>query len=402
MRILMLSWEYPPRIVGGISRVVYNLSQKLGKSGNEVHVITLWEQGKKELEKDENVFVHRAKTIEIETNSFTDWVLQLNFVFIEKAINIINETGSFDIIHAHDWVVAFAACTIKKSYLIPLCATIHATEHGRNLGLHNDTQKYIHDVEWWLSFEAWKIITNSHYMKNEVINLFDLPNDKIEMIYNGINLERFDGSEKYKNSKFKSKYALDHEKIVLFVGRLVQEKGADILIDAVPNVLEQYNDVKFIIVGRGPQFDYLNEKAISMGIKEKVLLTGYIEDDELHNLYMVSDVAVFPSRYEPFGIVALEGMLANIPVVASDTGGLSEIVEHEVDGFKFYAENSNSLADNIIRVFNNPDICEEITVNANNKIKELFNWDKISSKTLDVYKKIIKESKKINWNENNI
>lgn len=399
MRILMLSWEYPPRIVGGISRVVYNLSQKLGKLGNEVHVITLWEQDTKEYENTENVHVHRVKTIDIDTNSFIDWVMQLNFVFIEKAIKIINETGTFDVIHAHDWVVAFAACTIKKSYLIPLCATIHATEHGRNLGIYNDTQKYINKVEWWFSYEAWEIITNSHYMKNEVKRLFNLPDEKIKMIYNGIDFERFEGYKK--NLEFRRKYAADCEKIVLFVGRLVSAKGVDLLIDAAPRVLEHYNDAKFIIVGKGPQFDCLNEKANLMGIKEKVLLTGYIEDDELHNLYMVSDVAVFPSRYEPFGIVALEGMLANIPVIASDTGGLSEIIEHDVDGFKFYAENSNSLADNILKAFNNPDICKEIIFNAKKKIKELFNWEKISNKTLAVYNEIIEESKNTNWKENN-
>ncbi|HOM02375.1 MAG TPA: glycosyltransferase family 4 protein [Acetivibrio sp.] len=395
MRILMLSWEYPPRIVGGISRVVHGLAQKLGAQGCDVHVITCWEMGTREFERDENVNVHRLHSYDVTPNNFVDWVLHLNFAIVEHATRLINETGKFDIIHAHDWLVAFAARVLKHAYSTPLVATIHATEHGRNWGIHNDTQRYINNVEWWLAFEAWRLIVNSEYMKNEVMSVFKIPNDKIDVIPNGVDLDKFKGYEK--DMEFRRKFARDNEKIVFFVGRLVNEKGVHVLIDALPKVSQFYNDVKFVIAGKGPQLDHLKWKAESMGVAHKVYFTGYISDEELLKLYKCVDIAVFPSLYEPFGIVALEGMVANVPVVVSDTGGLGEIVEHGVDGMKSYTGNANSLADSILEILHNPDKAEKMKKKALEKVNSIYNWDKVTERTLNVYKAILDESKQVKW-----
>lgn len=395
MRVLMLSWEYPPRIVGGISRVVHGLAQKIASEGNEVHVITCWEVGTKELEKDENVYVHRLHSYDVTANNFVDWVLQLNYVLIEYGVKLINETGRFDIIHAHDWIVAFAARALKHSYTIPMVATIHATEHGRNCGIHSDTQSYINNVEWWLAYESWKLIVNSGYMRNEVKHVFNIPEDKIYIIPNGVNLNKFNGYEK--DIEFRRRYAADNEKIVFFVGRLVNEKGVHVLIDAVPKILHYYNDTKVIIAGRGPELDHLKCMTYQRGIAHKVCFTGYICEDDLKKLYKCADVAVFPSLYEPFGIVALEGMVANVPVVVSEAGGLAEIVEHGVDGMKSYTGNSNSLADSILDILHNPDKAEKMKKRAYEKVHTIYNWDVITNKTLEVYNDIIEEAKRIGW-----
>ena len=396
MRILMLSWEYPPRIVGGISRVVHGLAQKLGERGNEVHVITCCEMGTKEFEKDKEVYIHRIHSYDVTPNNFVDWVLQLNFSLIEHSIKLINETGKFDIIHAHDWIVAFAARVLKHSYFTPLISTIHATEYGRNCGIHDDTQRYINNIEWWMAFESWRIIVNSEYMKGEVKHVFKVPEDKIDIIPNGVDLDKFDGYEKDIN--FRRKYAKDNEKIIFFVGRLVNEKGVHVLIDSVPKVLQYYNDAKFIIAGKGPQLEDLKAKANYMGVSHKVHFTGYIKDEELLKIYKCADVAVFPSLYEPFGIVALEGMVANVPVVVSDTGGLSGIVEHGVDGMKSYTGNANSLADSILEILHNPEKAEKMKENALKKVYSIYNWKVITDKTMEVYKNIINDSKKASWN----
>ncbi|NLI58549.1 MAG: glycosyltransferase family 4 protein [Clostridium sp.] len=395
MRILMLSWEYPPRIVGGISRVVHGLAQKLGERGNEVHVITCWEMGTKEFEKDKEVYIHRIHSYDVTPNNFVDWVLQLNFSLIEHSIKLINETGKFDIIHAHDWIVAFAARVLKHSYFTPLISTIHATEYGRNCGIHDDTQRYINNIEWWMAYESWRIIVNSEYMKGEVKHVFRVPEDKIDIIPNGVDLNKFDGYEKDMN--FRRKYAEDNEKIIFFVGRLVNEKGVHVLIDSVPKVLQYYNGAKFIIAGKGPQLEHLKAKANYMGVSHKVYFTGYIKDEELLKIYKCADVAVFPSLYEPFGIVALEGMVANVPVVVSDTGGLSGIVEHGVDGMKSYTGNANSLADSILEILHNPEKAEKMKENALKKVHSIYNWKVITDKTIEVYKGIINESEKSNW-----
>lgn len=395
MRILMLSWEYPPRIVGGISRVVYDLAQNLGEKGNEIHIVTCWEPGTRDFERDKNVLVHRVHTYSINTDNFINWVLHLNFALLECAIKIFNEYGLFDIIHAHDWIVAFTARVLKHSYSVPLVSTIHATEYGRNQGIHNSVNEYISGVEWWLTYESWRVIVNSRYMKDEVVNIFQLPLDKIRVIPNGVNLEKFKGYER--DNTFRRKFASDTEKIVFFVGRLVNEKGAHILLDAVPKVLSHYHNVKFVITGKGPQMDFLRSKAENMGISSKVYFTGYLDDGSLHRLFKCADIAVFPSLYEPFGIVALEGMLANVPVIVSDIGGLDEIVNHGEDGMKFYVGNANSLADCILELLFNPQKAERIKEKAMKKVNKIYNWDIISRQTMDVYKEVAEECGKTGW-----
>lgn len=390
----MLSWEYPPRIVGGISRVVYDLAQQLGRDGHEVHVVTCWEQNTKEFEKDKNVFVHRVHTININGN-FIEWVHHLNFAMTEYCIRLFNDVKKFDVIHAHDWIVAFASRTLKYAYGVPLVSTIHATEFGRNSGLHNDMQRYISSVEWWLTYESWKVICNSNYMKGEIDYVFNLPDDKLKIIPNGIDINKFRGVKR--DLEFRRKFVADNEKMVFFVGRLVQEKGASLLLDAIPKILYYYNDVKFVIAGKGPQLEYLKNKAASLGIAHRIYFTGFVGDKELLKLYKCSDVTVFPSTYEPFGIVALEGMISGAPVVVSDVGGMGEIINHGIDGMKAYVGNSNSLADSIMSLLFDKVLSEKCTKNALAKVKKKYTWDIISKQVSELYDEVVKEYKKSPW-----
>ena len=193
MKILMLSWEYPPRIVGGISRVVHDLSQRLIKDGHEVTVVTYKDGDVPYFEDDNGVKVYRVDNYMISPNNFIDWIMQMNFNLVAKASEIINKEGKFDVIHAHDWLVAYAAKSLKNSYDIPIVATIHATEAGRNSGIHDETQRYINDTEWMLTYEATEVIVNSNYMKSELQRLFGLPYEKINVVPNGITQTNFAG-----------------------------------------------------------------------------------------------------------------------------------------------------------------------------------------------------------------
>ncbi len=391
----MLTWEYPPRIVGGISRVVHDLAQELGKNGHEIHIVTCWEPGMQDYEKDKNVFVHRVHTYDIGANSFTDWVMHLNFAFIESSIRLLKDIGKVDIIHAHDWIVAYASRVLKHAYKIPLICTIHATEHGRNQGIHTDMQRYINGIEWWLTYESWKVICNSQYMKNEICNIFQLPEDKINIVPNGVSIDKFNDMER--DYLFRRNLARDNEKIIFFVGRLVQEKGVHVLLDAAPKILSHYNDVKFVIVGKGPLLNDLRAKAEWMGIGNRFYFTGYVSDEDLKKYYGCADIAVFPSLYEPFGIVALEAMAARIPVVVTDTGGLGEIVEHARDGMKAYTGNPNSLADCVIALLYHQDLCDRIRANAFEKIKKFYNWSTIGKQVLSIYNNVLEEYKRSQW-----
>ena len=390
MKILMLTWEYPPRVVGGIARVVYDISRTLLKDGHDVTVVTYREGDTPYFEDDKGVKVYRVDNYMINPNNFIDWIMQLNFNMVAKVNEIMKEQGEFDVIHAHDWLVAYAAKTLKNSYNIPIVSTIHATEAGRNSGIHDETQRYINDTEWMLTYESAEVIVNSNYMKNELQRLFGLPYEKINVIPNGVNLNLFNGIERDYN--FRRKYAMDNEKVILFMGRLVYEKGIQHLISAMPKILEGYHDAKLVICGKGGMQDELQEQVNAMGIGNKVYFAGYMNGKDVERMYKAADISVFPSTYEPFGIVALEGMLAERPIVVSDAGGLGEIVEHRVTGMKSYCGNPNSIADSILELLFNPELCDNIVKNAKIKVKENYNWQKIAQDTHFTYQKAICET----------
>lgn len=390
MKILMLSWEYPPRIVGGIARVVHDLSKRLIKDGHDVTVVTYREENAPYYENDKGVEVYRVDNYMISPNNFIDWIMQMNFNMIAKVNELLAKGIKFDVIHAHDWLVAYAAKTLKNSYDIPLVSTIHATESGRNKGIHDDTQRYVNDTEWMLTYESSEVIVNSNYMRNELQRLFGLPYEKMNVVPNGININVYNGIER--DYDFRRQYAADNEKIILFMGRLVYEKGIQHLIDAMPKILSNYNDAKLIVAGKGAMLDELKAKVDYLGLSQKVYFTGYLNSKQVPKMYKCADVSVFPSTYEPFGIVALEAMLAGVPTVVSDTGGLNEIVDHGVNGMKSYTGNANSLADSILTLLFDQQLCSEITKNAKQKVKNEYNWTKLAQDTHFVYQKAICET----------
>lgn len=390
MKILMLTWEYPPRVVGGIARVVYDLSRTLLKDGHDVTVITYRDGDAPYFEDDKGVKVYRVDNYMINPNNFIDWVMQMNFSMLAKANEVIAEQGKFDVIHAHDWLVAYAAKTLKNSYNMPIVSTIHATEAGRNSGIHDEQQRYINDTEWMLTYESAEVIVNSNYMKSELQRLFGLPYEKINVVPNGVNLNLFSGVERDYN--FRRKYAMDNEKIILFMGRLVYEKGVQHLISAMPKILSGYHDAKLVICGKGGMLDELKQQVDAMGISNKVYFAGYMNGKDVQKMYKVADISVFPSTYEPFGIVALEAMLSENPIVVSDIGGLNEIVEHRVNGMKAYCGNSNSIADSILELLYDYKLCSDITKKAKNKVRNEYNWSKIAQDTHFTYQKAICQS----------
>jgi glycogen(starch) synthase len=392
MKVLMLAWEYPPRSVGGISSHVYDLSHHMAKMGHTVYVMTCNDSTLKEFEEDEGVYVYRVCPYNITTNNFIDWVFHLNMAALERATQLLNDGLDIDIIHVHDWLMAFCGRALKHVYGKPLIVTIHASEYGRNNGLHNDMQRYISNVEWWLTYEAWRVICCSNYMKDELRFVFQLPEDKIRILPNGVDIEQLsvDGDV----SDFRLRYAVPDQRIICFVGRLVREKGVDTLIEAAPAVLSRHPEVKFVIAGNGPYEDALRRMTWDRGLYEKVQFAGYVDKQTRNKLYKASDIAVFPSFYEPFGIVALEAMAARVPVVVSDVGGLSEIVVDGIDGYKVPPGNAGALADGILSLLDNPSMASRMCQKAFYKVQEAYNWDMIASATIKVYKEVLHENKR--------
>ena len=395
LSVLMLSWEFPPRVIGGISPHVYFLSKNLVKQGVKVHVVTCDFPGAKPYEVIDGVEVYRIDSYKNPSPDFATWVYLMNLNMQRETAAITRKIGNIDVFHAHDWLVATAGIGLKHIFRKPLLVTMHSTEMGRREGTHTGTEKMIHETEAWLTYEAWKVICCSDYMIQHVKWAFGLPNDKLVMIPNGVNTQSYEDSDD-DLATFRSKFALPEEKIVLYVGRLVYEKGIHILINAVPKILEKAN-AKFIIVGSGYMKEQLLSIVRSMGLEHKVLFEGFVDEETLLKLQKCADVSVVPSLFEPFGIVALEAMAAKSPVVVSDTGGLSEIVEHDVTGVKAYPNNPDSLAWGIKKILLDDAYRERIRENAYRKVMEKYDWIKIAQQTKKVYEGVLGEYSKSFW-----
>jgi glycogen(starch) synthase len=392
MRILMFSWEYPPHVVGGLGKHVAELVPPLGSlPGVELHLVTPRWVDSKPMEKVGRSTIHRVPTPAIEGDFYTAaW--QTNVRLEAYAHSLWEESGPFDLIHVHDWLVAFAGAACKRSYKAPLLSTIHATERGRGRGqLGSEQARAIHSIEWWLAYESWRVIACSEYMQGEIAEYFQCPRDKIDVIPNGVDTTRFDRLDGQDLSRFRNGYALPFEQIVFSVGRVVYEKGLQVLVRAMPIVLSHQPAVKVVVAGKGPELDTLRSIAWDLGIGEKVLLAGFISDEDRDRLFKISDCAVFPSLYEPFGIVALEAMAAKCPVVVSKVGGLKDVVQHAETGITVYPDNPESLAWGILHTLQHPEWSAERVKNAYRVVQEEYNWERIARMTADTYRNVIAE-----------
>ncbi len=396
LSVMMLTWEFPPRIIGGISPHVYYLSRSLAKNGVKVYVVTCDFPGAPTHEVIDGVEVFRTDSYKNPSPDFATWVYLMNMSMQKETATIVRGLGGVDVFHAHDWLVATAGIGLKHVFRKPFFATIHSTEIGRRNGIHFDYERMIHETEAWLTYEAWKVICCSEYMISHVRWAFGLPEDKLVMVPNGVNAEVYAKNGKGDLGQFRERFALPEEKIVLFVGRLVYEKGIHVLVNAFAKVLEKAN-AKLVIVGNGYMKEQLSSLVNNRGLSHKVMFTGFVDDETLRKLQMCANVSVVPSLFEPFGIVALEAMAARSPVVVSDTGGLSEIVQHDESGVKVYVNDPDSLAWGIAKVLTDDDYANRVRTNAYRRIQEKYNWDKIAQQTKGIYQNVLSEYSRSFW-----
>jgi glycogen(starch) synthase len=406
MKVLMMSWEYPPYLIGGLGQHVVELVPRLIEQGVEVHLVVPNMGGgvfnEPLLLPDGSPATNGSQVYRIDstgpqgdffTNAWHD-----NILIGEFCKYLIRTEGGFDLIHNHDWLTGFAAISAKHNFHLPLLATIHATEMGRNQGsVHGYVQRSIHQSEWWLAYEAWRIIICSHFMEWEVETYFDVPGDKLDVIPNGVDPRTFDALRGHNLSQFRLGFAQPGEPIIYYVGRMVPEKGLSVLIDAVPLVLREWPHARFVLAGAGAYANDLKNKAYYLGVAGNVMFPGRIPDDVRDRLFMVADCAVFPSLYEPFGMVALEAMAAGTPVVVSDVGGLAEVVDMHETGIKVHPNDPQSLAWGILHTLNNPQWSAQRVQNAERIVRTLYNWQRIAEMTIKTYERIVTEAKASDW-----
>jgi len=248
MKVLHLAWEYPPYKVGGLATHVEELTKAEAKEGIEPIVVACSFEGKFGHTREENVEVFRFDADKLPAEDFPSWALEMNILMYNQASEAILQIDGVEILHAHDWIVSACAVNLKHTYRIPLISTIHSLEVGRRGGIYDDRQTLINDLEARLTFESWRVITCSQFMKQSVCKAFYTPWDKVDVVPNGVNSKRHEVTVDL--SEIRSRFSLPHEKIVLFVGRHVWEKGVDVLVGAVPYVLKDVPEAKFVIAGQ--------------------------------------------------------------------------------------------------------------------------------------------------------
>ena len=380
MNIAIITWEYPPYFSGGLGRHCYYLTSSLEKFGNRVTVFTQY--GKSDGKKIKIINVGKifsdcyyTKCKEGEhsysCSNFLECFYHFNHRIFRLFSFLIKEGQHFDVVHCHDWLTFPAGIKIKEKYGIPLVITFHSLEYDRC------AETIPWEVPLNTELEGIKnadiIIANSGYTKERLISKYNAPPEKIRVIYNGINAKEFKVARE------------DGRKIVLYLGRLTLHKGVDYFLEAAGKILNFMPNARFIVAGSGEQLPNLIEKAIELGIADKVIFTGWISDEEVKKLYALADVYVLPSISEPFGITILEALASGTPAIVSKNSGVREISNHilTVDFWDV-----DEMVNKVVGILKYPAIKKEIVRNAYRDLEKL-SWDRVAGETIKVYMEAI-------------
>jgi glycogen synthase len=383
-RILILSWEYPPIVEGGLARHVRKLSEGLVRRGVEVDVLTRARSGAQAPRIAGGVRVHRLPepATPRDLDGFLRWVEDLNEHMVAAGRELIADRR-FDVVHGHDWLVARAAGTLARAARLPYLTTIHATECGRHQGwVDQHPQSHIHAVERWMARRAEGVVVCSHYMHGHVADVFGIDEAKVQVIPNGI--DPLDLAPIHDLAALRARFAGPGDKLVLLIGRLVYEKGFQVALDALPRVLERLPGVRFLVAGSGTHEAELKAQAQRLGLMRHGAFMGWIGDDVLRSLYRIADLCVVPSIYEPFGLVALEAMASGCPCIVADTGGLREVVPNDDVGLRFSSRDPRALAQMMEWVLANPALRFRLVTEAAAHVAR-FDWSDVAARTEEVY-----------------
>jgi glycogen(starch) synthase len=392
--VLILSWEYPPVIEGGLARHVRKLAEALVRQGVAVDVLTRAPEGASGFAASEPLILQDAAGVRVyrvpeprwprDLGRFVAWVEQMNADMLTAGEALAGE-HRYELVHGHDWLVAHAAAALAERLGVPYLTTIHATEHGRHQGWVSDPpQSHIHAVERWMARRADGLIVCSYYMRGHVADIFDIDEGRVNVIPNGVDPSEMRPSGDL--AALRAGFAAPSERLVLLVGRLVYEKGFQLALDALPGVIAKLGNVRFLVAGSGTHEGELKAQAGRLGLLESGTFLGWIGDDVLHSLYRIADLCVVPSIYEPFGIVALEAMASGCPCIVADTGGLREVVPvGERVGLRFNGGDAEHLGFMIERLLVDRELRERLVVEASEHVLR-FDWDDIAQRTREVYR----------------
>jgi glycogen(starch) synthase len=425
MKVLMLGWEFPPQITGGLGTACYGITKSLAKQNINVLLVvpktfgnedrsfaTIQDAGdipSKYLESNSNEFWKKvfykeisAKLIPYTTPEDYKKKMEKNVYMSGFVTNYDNPdfapfTGSYgsdlwseikrysivtsllavretyDIIHAHEWLTFPAAISAKKISGKPLIVHIHATEFDRNSG---NVDRDIYDIEKKGMEFSDRVITVSDYTKNIVIKNYGINPEKVITIHNGI-----EKAANFSRLKFQK---VPGEKIVTFLGRITHQKGPEYFVEAAFRVLQKHNNVRFVIAGSGDLKDKIVTMVNDLNIEKKVSFTGFLKNDEVRKLLARSDLFVMPSVSEPFGISPLEALQSRVPIIISKQSGVSEVINNAI---KVDYWDINALSDAINGVLNYKTLSGLLSSNGSREVKKL-GWEKTGRQISNLYKSI--------------
>jgi glycogen(starch) synthase len=389
MRVLILSWEYPPVIEGGLARHVRKLSEQLVDQGVEVHVLT---RGGRRLPADEErhgVHMHRVRESEFpkDVSAFVRWVGEMNEHMLASGRELSERIGP-DLVHSHDWLVADAGRTLARGLGVPWVTTVHATEFGRHQGwVNKPPQSHIHARERAMVRGADRVITCSQFMQTHVAEVFGIAQHRVTVIPNGIDpseLEPANGD----TAALRARFARPEDRLVLLVGRLVYEKGFHLALDALAAVIRRLGNVRFVVAGSGTAEEELKRQARRLGLSRHGAFLGWTGDDMLHSLYRAAEIVIVPSIYEPFGLVALEAMASGCLCVVADTGGLREVVPADAGvGLRFDSSDADALEQVLERALSDDEARRAVVAEAREHVLK-FDWGEVARRTRELYARV--------------
>ncbi len=385
----MVSWEYPPVVVGGLGRHVHHLATALAAAGHEVVVLSRrpadtdpsTHPSTDEISEGVRVVAAAQDPHEFAFGSdMMAWILAMGHAMMRAGLAVRDELGERwvpDLVHAHDWLVAHPAIALAEFFDVPLVSTIHATEAGRHSGwVSGPISRQVHAIESWLVHESDSLITCSASMSDEITELFGPALAETHVIRNGIDAALW---------PFAARQPRQGPPQLLYVGRLEYEKGIQEAIAALPRIRRAHPGTTLTIAGDGTQQEWLIEQARKHKVLKATRFVGRLGHDDLVRALHTADAAVLPSHYEPFGIVALEAAATGTPLVTSNVGGLGEAVINGQTGMSFAPRDVVGLAAAVRAVLDDPDAAARRAVAARERLTSDFDWNTVAAETAQVY-----------------
>ena len=388
-----IAWEYPPLVYGGLGRHVHALAVAQAENGHDVTVITQQVDSEPRTEVLEGVTVVRRSptpALDFVPDNLLSWVGELDVSLAAAAtaqVATMAAAGTpVDVIHCHDWMTTQAGVAAAQAAGVPLVATIHATERGRHQGhLPGDISVAVDATERRLCQAADELITCSQAMRNDVITQLGANPDMVVVLPNGID-EGVWRTEESQRRRARVRWG-GTGPLLMFTGRLEVEKGIYTMLDALPAILDQFPDARLVVAGQGGQGGQFDTDIAERGLSPAVIRAGWLSEEELKALIAAADVALVPSIYEPFGLVALEAMALGTPVVAARTGGLADIVDNGRTGLTFAPGDPGELAAAVVETLSDPRAAAARADLARAELPKRFNWQHIAEDTVAVYER---------------